>query len=161
MTIEQIDISQVQPAVYNPRVISEDEMDGLVSSLRKFGFVEPLIINKRTNNLVGGHQRLKAADLLGLTTVPVTYVDLSEIEEKALNIALNSHTIQGKYDHEILPTLLEEIKLEMPDLSKELRLDQLERDLKLVFDPVDSYQEKEVDENISLKNDCPSCGYKW
>lgn len=125
MKIKQVKISDINPAKYNPRKITDKELAGLKESLKKFGFVEPLIVNTRTNTLVGGHQRLKAAESLGHTDVPVMEVDLSLSEEKALNVALNSSTISGKYDEEILKELLAEIKMEIPDIFSNLNMDEM------------------------------------
>lgn len=108
-------IKDVNVATYNPRDISDEELAGLRESIKKFGFVEPLVFNLNTKTLVGGHQRLKAAELEGYTEVPVSLVRLTLAEEKALNVALNSHTISGKFNNDILRPLLAEIKLELPD----------------------------------------------
>lgn len=143
LQVYEVPIKDIKPAAYNPRVISEAELAGLKESIKKFGFVEPLVVNKRSGNLCGGHQRLKAAELLGYSNVPVAYVDLSDAEEKALNVALNSHTIQGKFDLEILPTLLEELKVELPELVLDLRFDQLEKDLRVDFDFKDEQEKKD------------------
>ncbi|MBA7584263.1 hypothetical protein ES708_26216 [subsurface metagenome] len=69
--------------------------------------VEPLIWNKRTGNLVGGHQRLKILKELGIEDVEVSVVDLSEVKEKALNLALNK--ISGEWDFPRLKDLLAEL----------------------------------------------------
>lgn len=118
-------IKDINVATYNPRDISEEELAGLRESIKKFGFVEPLVFNTQTTTLVGGHQRLKAAELEGYTEVPVSLVKLSLAEEKALNVALNSHTISGKFNNDILRPLLEEIKLELPDIFSALNFDLL------------------------------------
>jgi hypothetical protein len=135
LEVYELEINKINPAAYNPRTISDSELAALMESLKKFRFVEPLIINKKTNTLVGGHMRLRAAEMLGYKKVPVTYVDLSESEEKALNIALNSHTLAGKFDGEILSGLLDEIKLDLPDIHASLNFSQLEVDLKIDFEP--------------------------
>jgi hypothetical protein len=106
--------------------------------------------------LVGGHQRVKAAKLAGITTVPVAFVDLSEAEEKALNVALNSHTIQGKYDTEILSTLVDDIKAATPDLAMELNFEQLEKDLKIDFEE-DTSPGLEKPEPKTKILECPHC----
>lgn len=113
-------IKDINVATYNPRDISEEELAGLRESIKKFGFVEPLVFNLTTSTLVGGHQRLKAAELEGYTEVPVSLVRLSLAEEKALNVALNSHTISGKFNNDILRPLLAEIKAELPDVFSAL-----------------------------------------
>jgi ParB-like chromosome segregation protein Spo0J len=161
--LEWIPIIKINPAEYNPRVINQSELDGLTFSIKKFGFVDPLIVNQKTGNLVGGHQRLKAAQVLGLKKVPVVFINKSLEEEKALNITLNSHTTQGKFDLEMLSTLLEEIKIELPEMFNDLRMDVLEHDLKIGFNPTefDFDEEKEIDEKIKTEKECPSCGYKY
>ena len=128
MEVKEYKLSSINPAKYNPRKITDRELTGLVESIKKFGFIDPLIINikNKKNTLVGGHQRLKAAELLKYKTVPVVEVNLSIAEEKALNIALNSSTIQGKFDNEILSGLLNEVKIDLPDLFDGLNFDDFE-----------------------------------
>jgi hypothetical protein len=109
-------ITELRPAPYNPRDIQEGAFYGLMESLKKFGLVDPLIVNKRTGLMVGGHQRLKAAEALGWTEVPTVEVDLSPAEEKALNVTLNNQKISGTYT-DALQELLEEIQadVDFPD----------------------------------------------
>ncbi len=110
MEIQKIQISKINPAAYNPRkdLQSGDlEYEKLKKSITEFDLVEPLIWNKRTNNLIGGHQRLKILKEQGKTEVDVSVVDLSEVKEKALNIALNK--ISGDWDLPKLKDLLQEL----------------------------------------------------
>ena len=132
--VKMYDIEDINPAAYNPRDISSLSFEGLKESLKKFGFVDPLIVNTRSGNLVGGHQRVKAAEAIGLTEVPVVEVDLSPSEEKALNVTLYNPNISGHYT-DSLGDLLREIKLDIPpELFEALRLDELEPTL---IDPSD------------------------
>jgi len=88
--MEKIKISELKRAEYNPRKISDREMEKLKRSISTFGFVEPVIINKhsgRENTVIGGHQRINAAEALGIAEVPYYPVDLPLAKEKALNIA--------------------------------------------------------------------------
>jgi DNA modification methylase len=124
--MELISITKIKPAKYNPRRIDNAAFAGLCESLKKFGMPQPLVVNKRSGVLVSGHQRLKAAESLGWTEVPVVHVDLSDAEEKALNVTLNNRHIGGDYT-EGLNELLEEIRTEMgDDFMESLRLDQIE-----------------------------------
>ncbi len=109
-------ISELGPAPYNPRTITETALQGLRSSVERFGLVEPIVWNKRTGKVVGGHQRLKVLHQIGEIETQVVVVDLNETEEKALNIALNNPAIAGDFTADI-HTLLAEIKAEMPELS--------------------------------------------
>ena len=122
MQLNHYKLSDINPAKYNPRKITDKELSGLTESIKKFGFIDPVIVNIRDgkNILVGGHQRLRVAEILKMETIPVVEVDLSVSEEKALNVALNSPTLSGKYDEEILSGLLDEIKVELPDLFEDL-----------------------------------------
>jgi len=110
MQIEVMPINQIKIASYNPRKdlkLGDPEYEKLKKSILEFDMVEPLVWNKRTKNLVGGHQRLKVLKELGVENVEVSVVDLSEVKEKALNIALNK--ISGEWDFPRLKDLLEEL----------------------------------------------------
>lgn len=124
--IKNIPIREIKPANYNPRDINPSALKGLIESIRKFGMPQPLVINKKTNVLVSGHQRLKAAQALNFDTVPVVYVDLSVPEEKALNVTLNNQKISGHFTHE-LGALLDEIRLDLgDDFFRDIKLDEIE-----------------------------------
>lgn len=105
--VESVAISTLNEAAYNPRKISREQLERLKGSIRQWGFVDPIIANRTTGNIVGGHQRVKAARALGLEDVPVVWVELDDANEKALNVALNKHG--GEWDAEALPALLDEI----------------------------------------------------
>jgi DNA modification methylase len=110
MKIETIEISKINPAVYNPRKdlkTGDPEYEHLKKSINEFGLIDPLIWNKRTGNLVGGHQRLKILKERGDKEVEVSVVDFDDAKEKALNIALNK--ISGDWDMPLLKDLLEEL----------------------------------------------------
>lgn len=104
--IEYVQIADLIPASYNPRKITAEELNKLAHSIESNGFLEPVIVN-RDNTIIGGHQRVKAAVSIGLTEVPVVYVDLDKDDEKALNIALNR--IGGSFDEEMLTQLIQTI----------------------------------------------------
>lgn len=110
MIIETISVKDINPAPYNPRKDlrpGDEEYEKLKRSIQEFGYVEPLVWNKRTGNLVGGHQRLKILISEGATEVQVSVVDMDLDKEKALNIALNK--ISGDWDDEKLAVLLQEL----------------------------------------------------
>ena len=111
MIIEEIEISKLKPAEYNPRTITKEEFAGLKQSIKSFEIVDPIIVNKDLT-IIGGHQRVKAALELGYTTVPCNVLDLDKKTEKKLNVILNSHAISGKYDEIKLDEILEELKLD-------------------------------------------------
>ncbi|EJB2322969.1 TPA: ParB N-terminal domain-containing protein, partial [Listeria monocytogenes] len=62
MNIQEIEVSKINPAAYNPRIDlmpGDLEYEKLKKSIEEFGYIDPLIWNERTGNLVGGHQRYK------------------------------------------------------------------------------------------------------
>lgn len=124
MIIETKAIADLKPAPYNPRSISEPALAGLRASVERFGLVEPVIWNRQTGNVVGGHQRLKALAAMGVTETEVVVVDLPPLEEKALNVALNNPSIAGDFTAD-LHTLLAEIQAGLPDAAAALRFDDL------------------------------------
>lgn len=110
MQIERLKVSDLKPADYNPRKKlkpGDKEFEKLKKSIQEFGYVEPIILNRRTNTVVGGHQRLEVMKHLGYEEVDCVIVDLDEQREKALNIALNK--ISGEWDTELLTDLLKEL----------------------------------------------------
>lgn len=156
MQFELVELSKLNPAKYNPRKIDDRQLSGLKESIKKFGFIDPIIVNKKNNVIVGGHQRAKVAESLGINEVPVSWVDLSLSEEKALNVALNSHTISGEYDKDILPDLLKEIKDDLPDLFDDLNFDDFDVELPEVeiLDPqTDEDEVPEVENPITRRGD--------
>ena len=110
MNLVTIPLSKVRPAPYNPRVDLRPEdprYQALVRSIDEFGLVEPLVVNRRTWHLVGGHQRLKVLQARGEMQAEVVLLDLTPQKEKALNVALNK--IAGGWDHDRLKDLLDEL----------------------------------------------------
>jgi len=131
MIIEKIAPAKLVGADYNPREIEPHQLEALKRSIDRWGFVEPVIVNKRTGLIVGGHQRTKAAIELAIEEVPVTYVDLDDDAEKALNIALNK--IAGDWDEQKLSDLLADLEKggqDLEDLGFESgEIDELLKDL--------------------------------
>jgi len=117
--VETIDIPTSvlieKAAPYNPRTISDHDLEALRRSLRFFGTVEPVVVNRRSDRIVGGHQRVKAAQAEGIESLPVVYVDLDDPSEKQLNIALNR--ISGEFDMEKLAELLKDLETVGADLD--------------------------------------------
>ena len=110
MVIEKKPVEELKAAEYNPRKDlkpGDAEYEKLKRSIEEFGYVEPIIWNKRTGNVVGGHQRLKVMKDLGHKEVDCVIVDLDDKKEKALNIALNK--ISGEWDNTLLANLLQDL----------------------------------------------------
>ena len=100
MKIESKLIKDLKPATYNPRQISTKQFKDLKESIKKFGLVDPIIINKNKNVVIGGHQRLKICKELKYIEIDCVVLDLSKEEERELNIRLNKNS--GEFDMDIL-----------------------------------------------------------
>lgn len=116
--VQEININELNPAPYNPRVQLEPgmpEWEKLKRSIEELGNVEPIVWNKQTGNVVGGHQRLEVLKSLGYETVPCSVVDLDEHKEKLLNIALNK--IKGKWDFDKLEKVLRDFDYDVASVT--------------------------------------------
>lgn len=148
-------IDDIKPSPYNPRDITDPAFEGLKTSLKRFGLVDTVIINKRTGNLVGGHQRVKAAESVGITEIPAMVVDLSEVDEKALNVTLNNGLISGHFT--------DELKVVLADISESYSIEELQTlrlDELVVKTDWDTGAVDKVDENLdgitaTIKIKCP------
>ena len=114
LTVAEVPIDDLHPDPANPRRIGEDELDALERSLRQFGFVQPVLARRDDQTVIGCHQRLVAARRLGLTSVPVTWLDVSVEQARLLWLALNK--ISGSWDDAILARLLADLQA-TPDLD--------------------------------------------
>jgi DNA modification methylase len=100
MRIDRILINKLKPATYNPRQITKKQYSDLKDSIDRFGLVDPIIINKNGNIVIGGHQRLKICKELKYKDVDCVVLDLNKEQERELNIRLNKSG--GEWDMDIL-----------------------------------------------------------
>jgi len=114
IAIVQVPVDKLKPWPGNPRTITEEQLAAVVRSLKEFGFVDPIIVRPSDQMVIGGHQRLKAAKILGMTTVPVVYREYDDTKAKLLNIALNK--TGGGWDYPVLTNLLVELDA-LPDID--------------------------------------------
>lgn len=117
MIIEKKKLSELKPAPYNPRQSTAKQEKHLKASLEKFGVVEPIIYNKQTGYIVGGHFRVRELKKLGYKEIECVIVDLNQEDERELNIRLNANT--GEWDWDVLANewdaeSLEEWGLDLP-----------------------------------------------
>lgn len=109
--------SLLVPYVNNARTHNEEQILKLRSSLREFGFVNPIIID-REYNVIAGHGRLMAAKAEGLEEVPCVFADyLTEAQKKAYIIADNRMAQDAGWDEEILRLEIEALQAEAFDVS--------------------------------------------
>ena len=112
MIVIQKEISELRHPDYNPRQIKKEDFEQLKKSLTNFSAVEPAVINsnpERKNIIVGGNQRIRAAESLGWKDFPCVEISLSEEKEKELNVRLNKNT--GEWDFDLLANNFDETQL--------------------------------------------------
>ena len=155
MIIEKKQIADLIPAPYNPRQSTEKQEKHLKESLEKFGMVEPIIINKQTGYIVGGHFRVRELKKMGIKEIECVIVDLNEADEKELNIRLNANT--GSWDWDTLANDWEVVDLEawgleIPQFDNEPSYDELigeEKNkpatMKITFESPEQLQKAEID----------------
>lgn len=115
---ELINRSDIKNAPYNPRIMDKEAKKRLKANIAKHGLVSALTWNKRTGNLVGGHQRLEQLDALEKNKdyeLTVCVVDVDEREEASLNVQLNNPSMQGAWDFDKLAMMTEEFDLDFKD----------------------------------------------
>ena len=116
MEIIQMKIADVIPYERNPR-INDDAVEAVAESIKEFGWHSPIIIDEH-NVIICGHTRLRAAERLGLETVPVHIAEgLTPEQVKAYRIADNRTGEIAEWDYDLLPLELADLQQADFDLS--------------------------------------------
>lgn len=121
MNVVKFKLADLVSPDFNPRKISDSEFERLKDSIRRYGYSDPIIVNKRNNHIVAGNQRYRALKELNrenhgkYTTIDVVLVDLDISDEKAFNIGHNK--IGGEFDEVKLESLLDELESIDYDMS--------------------------------------------
>jgi hypothetical protein len=126
-TVRVMRLADLKPAPYNPRTISKEAQDALTESLREFGILDDIVMNKRTGHIVAGHQRWKSLMDSGIIEAPVKVVDWDLAKEKAANLTLNNPHAQGQFT-DGLQAIIDELKESMPLVTHSTGLDLLSQD---------------------------------
>ena len=115
--MELVEINKLVPYVNNARTHSPEQINKLRSSLREFGFINPVIIDK-DYGIIAGHGRVIAAREEGIDKVPCVFVDhLTEAQKKAYIIADNRMALDAGWDEELLRVEIEALQAEAFDVS--------------------------------------------
>ena len=112
-----VDVDKLIPYVNNARTHSKEQINKLRASIREFGFINPVIID-RDYNVIAGHGRILASQEEGIDKVPCVFVDyLTDAQKKAYIIADNRMALDADWDEELLKIEIESLKNEDFDLS--------------------------------------------
>lgn len=151
MNLETWDIEKLIPYARNPRK-NDSQVDRMVGVIKEFGFRLP-ILAKSDGLIVDGHLRLKAAQKMGLKTVPVLLADdLTEAQIKAFRILVNRSANWADWDEELLRVELEELQgmdfdLSLTGFDKE-ELDDLLEDIKPGSGEADEFYTQKIEAPI-------------
>jgi len=131
-TTETVNRMDIRGADYNPRKISESAKKKLRKKMREWGAVQPIVVNRRTMTIVGGHQRIDAMDSILRKDdyeLTVAMIDVDEKQEAAINVFLNNPSAQGEWD----TFALQDMKGIFPDLDFETDMGFDESDVRMMF----------------------------
>lgn len=138
-----LNISELKPYENNPR-FNDKAVDAVAASIKEFGFKVPIVIDK-DNIIIAGHTRLKAAQKLGMTEVPVIIADdLTEEQVKAFRIADNKVAELAEWDFEKLEMELKELNIDMNQFGFEI-------------EPETSEDNFDVDKAVEESTKAPVC----
>ena len=150
-----INRSQISFAPYNPRKKNQKVIDALKKNFKKVGFLGGIVWNETSGNIVGGHKRVEALDLLNGYDgkndyeIKVEKVNFDDKQEKEQNIFLNNKRVQGEMDYEMLAKLLPDIDVELAGLD--------EYDVNMVKSIVPDFK---FGSNDEIKQDLSEIDYK-
>ena len=157
MKIELIEIDKITPYINNPR--KNQNIDKVASSIKEFGFQQPIVVDKKMTIIVG-HTRYEASKLLELKTVPVHIADLPPLKAKAYRIADNRLNEDSKWDYTLLNIEFTELLDNHFDLDKlGFNNDELEKFITNTNENLEDF--KEIDSELETSNKCPKCGYEY
>ena len=115
--IRQLRPDQLIPYVRNPRTHTDQQIDRIAKSIARFGFTNPILIDKNLG-IIAGHGRLRAALQLRLDTVPtIELTHLSDAEKKAYIIADNKLALDAGWDNDLLMAEVNDLRLADMDIT--------------------------------------------
>lgn len=149
-------LGELKPHPRNPNKHSSNQIAALCKLIEYQGIRWPIIVSGLSGYIVAGHARLEAAKQLGLPDYPIDIQDFeNEEQEYAFMVSDNAIQELSELDYGFINEVL-------PDLGPEFDIDMLGiPDFKIDPSELKEIKEKEFNENIETKKECPSCGYKW
>lgn len=150
--VQEVARSALVPYARNAKIHSEEQVQKIANSIREFGFISPCLID-RDYNIIAGHGRVMAAELLGLETVPCIFIEGLTDQERRAYTLLDNKLAEAAWDFQLLEQELETITdidmgsygFDVPDLD--LNLENL-------------FTEAEPKEEKPHRIQCPNCG-EW
>ena len=164
MKIEMMKVSDLVPYENNPRD-NDSAVDAVANSIKEFGFLVPVLIDKE-RNIVAGHTRFKAAQKLGIEKVPtITLGNLSDEDIRKYRIVDNKTGELSSWDYELLKEELgsiDEINMAAFNFDFENPAKENQQDIEITSN-LDEGSELDLDDfsDEVFANECPYCGFRW
>ena len=163
---EYYPIEGLTPHPKNPRQ-NDEAVSEIARSIERFGFTSPIIAREQDKTIIAGHTRWKAAQKIGLSKVPVIFVNLSVVDSELLMIADNKLGEKADWDTGKLSKLLTELRdagedldvLGFNDGELESIIDGLDNQFEEYTTPGD--QEIDLDDFDNFDHTCPRCNFEW
>lgn len=166
LSIEYRNIDDLIPYLNNSRTHSDEQVTQIASSIKEFGFTNPVLIDEQ-GGVIAGHGRIMAGKKLGLEKVPtITLAGLTDAQKKAYVIADNKLALNADWDFELLRVeykALEELNFNLDVLGFDFRevQDLFEIDNLTTDDCVSDIEDFEEVDSFELAHKCPKCGYEF
>ena len=143
-----VEVNKLVPYINNARTHSPEQIKKIQASLREFGFINPVIIDRKYN-VLAGHGRLEAAKAEGYAEVPCVFVDdLTEAQKKAYILADNRMALDAGWDNDLLAVELESLT----DLGFDLSLTGFdEKELSSLFKTETEVEDDDYDLSAALE----------
>ncbi len=174
LKMKHVEIDLLVPYTRNAKIHPEKQIEQIMSSIKEFGFLQPILIDKEYN-IIAGHGRVEAAKRLKMLAVPCIVADhLSESQRRAFVLVDNRLNETSEWDKSVLKLELEEIDIDLSNIGfslsdiKELNLDAFMQESKMQ-EPSGKARNKEVvgatelNENdfSNFDHKCPKCGFEF
>lgn len=161
MNIENKLITDLIPYANNAREHSDDQILQIASSIKEFGFNNPILIDK-DNGIIAGHGRLAAAKMLGMTEVPTIKLEhLTDAQRKAFILADNRIAINSTWNTDLLALELEDLKDDFDLKLLGFNEDEVNALIDPEFLPASEDEQGKLDELDPKWIDCPHCGKEF
>lgn len=162
MIIKEVKLESIKAYSRNQKKHPDEQVDNIVKSIKKYGFVQPVVLSA-DNEIVIGHGRVLAAKKLEMENIPCVYADnLTEKQIRELRI-LDNKLNESEWDMDFLKTELDE--LDFSEFEIDFNLDTEANEpftMEYEDEEVNAPEEfKEYGEDIETKCKCPKCGYEW
>ena len=159
LKIEYVPIEKLKPFLGNPRK-NDESVNAVVKSIEAFGYTNPVLVRRATNEIIAGHTRIKALQKIGAKEAPVIYLDLDEASAHTYAVFDNKSVELADWD---MPKLAD-LFVDLDQLNVDMNLtgfsaDEIDLIAPSTFEPVPENEQSRLDQKNPVK--CPECGCEF